>query len=130
MSPKKRRVGKYSGFLDSFSRLEMSCFPAQGRNRAAAPASSVNVDHSSTAPNANTAKIRTAHRLRTSTPRNTCGSRPGRLFNSTVRVVPRTPSDEIFNGTDPYLFLHEPEIVDPELSPNERGRRLTDDFQQ
>src|SRR4029077_20671691 len=128
MSPKKRRVGKYSAFTDSFSRLETTCFPAQMRNRAAAPASSVKVDHSSTAPNANTAKIRTAHRPRTSTQRNTCGLRPRRLFNSTVGVVPRTPYDEIFNGTDPYLFLHEPEIVDPELSPDQRGRRLTDDF--
>src|ERR1700693_4933809 len=105
MSPKKRRAGKYNEFLDSCSRLERSCFPAQVRNRAAAAASSVNVDHSSTAPNANTAKIRIAHRLRTSTQRNTCGLRPGRLFNSTVRVVPRTPYDEIFKVADPCLFL-------------------------
>jgi hypothetical protein len=47
-----------------------------------------------------------------------------------VRGVPRTRYDEIFKVTDPFLFLHEPEIVDPELSPDERGRRLTDDFQQ
>src|SRR2546425_1029056 len=62
MSTKKRNAGGDRGVFDSTTFRETNCFPAQIRNRAAAPASKAKVDHSSTAPNANTPKINRAHR--------------------------------------------------------------------
>src|ERR1035438_227323 len=61
MSPRKSSAGKYRGFVDKFTWRETSCFPAQIRNRTAAPASKAKMDHSSTAPKANTANIKRTH---------------------------------------------------------------------
>src|SRR6202044_3280915 len=101
MSPKKRRAGRCKGFFDSFTCLETTWFPTQTRNRTAAPASKTKVDHSSTAPNANTAKIRREHRPRTSTHCKISGSRACRRARWMELVVSIIAYDDILNVIDP-----------------------------
>src|ERR1700733_9637005 len=118
MSPKKRSAGRCKGFFASFTCLETTCVPTQTRNRTPAPVSNTKVDHSSTAPKANTAKIRREHRPRTRTHCTTCGSRACPRARRIESVMSTIAYDDIFNTIDPssifyLLFLHQPEIVDP-----------------
>src|SRR5580658_3565178 len=101
MSPKKNKAGGYKGFLDNSTCLETNCFRTQTRNRTAAPASKAKVDHSSTAPKANTAKIKRPPRPRTSPQRRIRGSRPRWRPKSIESVVSTTAYDDIFTFTDP-----------------------------
>src|ERR1039457_2590944 len=93
MSPQKKTVGRYRGFLDSLNCLETSCFPVQTRNRTAAPSSKAKVDHSLTAPNADTAKIKRTHRPTTSTHCRMPGSRSHRRSTSIESVISATADD-------------------------------------
>src|ERR1700689_3449232 len=104
MSPKKRSAGRNRGFFDSFTCRETICFPAQTRNKTAAPASKTKVDHVSTAPNAKTAKIKRAHRPRTSTHCRAPASQPLRGSRSIESFVSTNAYDDIFNITDPYTI--------------------------
>src|ERR1700683_5534578 len=99
---KKNEAGRYRGLRDSFTRPARSCFPTQTRNRTAAPASKTNVDHSSTAPNANTAKIKIALKPRTRIHCNISGLR--RRSRSMESVVSTITNDEIFNFPIPRFL--------------------------
>src|ERR1700730_17047649 len=97
MSPKKRNVGRYRGFFDSSIFLETSFSPAQTRNSSAAPASKAKVDHSSTAPKANTAKIKRAQKPRTRIFCRISGTRLGRSTRSIESVVSTMAYEDILN---------------------------------
>src|SRR5215475_661940 len=62
---KNKRAGAYRGLLDNVTRPERNCCRDQTRNKAAAPASKVNVDHSSTAPIAKTPNTNKATKPKT-----------------------------------------------------------------
>src|SRR5437660_11841039 len=126
MRTKKRNTGGYRGFFDSTTFRETNCFPDQIRNRAAAPVSKAKVDHSSTAPNANTPKINRAHRPKMRTRSRILGIRLRRSSRSSSGST--MTLDDISLRLD--LFFHQSQVVDPELASDQRSRRLTGDFQQ
>src|SRR6266851_5481562 len=103
MSPKNRNAGRYRGFFDSSIFLETSFSPAQTRNSSAAPASKAKVDHSSTAPKANTAKIKRAQKPRTRTLSRIPDSRPPWCSTSIDSVVSTLAYEDILNL--PFLIL-------------------------
>src|SRR6266446_3455376 len=97
MSTRNRNAGGYRGFFDSPTFRETNCCPTQIRNRVAAPASKAKVDHSSTAPNANTPKIKRAHRPKMR-PRSRILGALSRPEFKTVRSYESTKMlDDIFN---------------------------------